>query len=75
MGKDQTASATMQDVDAWKAFGGKVEGKVYVAPGGECVQARGVCFDEECACSAPGTEGEKARRENKTTHKLTLLSP
>jgi hypothetical protein len=31
MGRDQTAA---MDVDAWKAFGGKVDGKVYVAPGG-----------------------------------------
>lgn len=23
------------DVDAWRAFGGSVEGKVYIAPGGE----------------------------------------
>ena len=36
MGKDQqAASSAAMDVDAWKAFGGKVEGKVYVAPGGE----------------------------------------
>lgn len=34
MGKDQQAGGAM-DVDAWKAFGGTVEGKVYVAPGGE----------------------------------------
>ncbi|KAI8469978.1 MAG: hypothetical protein J3K34DRAFT_268835 [Monoraphidium minutum] len=32
MGRDQTAA---MDVDAWKAFGGTVEGKVYVSPGGE----------------------------------------
>lgn len=24
------------DVDAWKAFGGHVEGKVYVGPAGTC---------------------------------------
>lgn len=38
MGKDQQA-ATM-DVDAWKAFGGTVDGKVYVAPSGEHSLAR-----------------------------------
>ena len=35
MGKDQQAASATMDVDAWKAFGGKVDGKVYVAPGGE----------------------------------------
>lgn len=34
MGKDQQAGGAM-DVDAWKAFGGSLEGKVYVAPTGE----------------------------------------
>ena len=33
MGRDQTAA--VMDVDAWKAFGGTVDGKVYVAPTGK----------------------------------------
>lgn len=36
MGRDQTAA---MDVDQWKAFGGTLDGKVYVAPGGETVAA------------------------------------
>jgi hypothetical protein len=37
MGRDQatTAAAGAMDVEAWKKFGGEVDGKVYVAPGGE----------------------------------------